>query len=309
MPSGFKNWNVDWLSQNGQRRYPLAADATATDSTGSFQLPDDFITELYIPIHAGLAVQPGRFLIREIGVYAAGYSVIIGYDDGSTVTKIASAVIARSTHVKNTVYNLGGLGDFADTSGRIVIGDIGNIDKQPPGLWQFTLAGARLEPDSIRPIIRGISSFRVKNGSVLSVPVYGDVVFEAGTNQRIDLIQEEDELPIIRWNAIEGEGLNEICACLEEDDVPPIKTINGILPTVAGDFTLLGSDCLETSPIEHGIQLIDTCSKPCCGDPELDAITVALESLRINAATLEQFVGNLESRASQIELAILGAIR
>lgn len=307
MPS-MKNWNLDWLSHNSQRRYPLAADATARDATGDFQLPDDFIVELYLPVHAGLDVQPAQFFIQTIGVYAAGFSVIVGYDDGSEVTQVASAVIARGTHVKNTSYALGGLGDFADSFGRVVIGSLGNIDKQPPGVWTFHLAGGRLETDCIRPIIRGISAFRVRNGSTLSDPIVGDVVFQAGTNERIDVIQTEGEDPIIRWNAIEGAGLNELCGCLESSDSPPIRYIDGVPPTSAGDFTLLGSDCLRVEPIEHGLRLVDRCSQPCCGDPELQAITQALEALRVQAATVEQFLVSLESRVAQMDLAVLGSI-
>lgn len=305
---GLKNWNLDWLAHNSQRRYPLTADATGLDVTGDFSLPDDFIPELYLPVHAGLDVQPGRFFIRSIGVYAAGFSVIVGYDDGTTVHNVASAVIARATHVKNTTYALGGLGDFADTVGRIVIGSLGNIDQQPPGLWQFAMTGTRLETDCVRPIVRGIGGFRVRNGTTLSDLIYGDVVFEAGANQRIDVIYTDGEDPVIRWNAIEGEGLNEICACLDEGSTPPIKTINGVPPTVSGDFTLLGSDCLSVNPIEHGLQLVDTCSQPCCGDPELQEITRALESLRVQAATAEQFLVRLESRVDQMDLAVLGSI-
>lgn len=307
MPSA-KNWNLDWLSHNSQRRYPLASDATAEDVTGDFALPDDFIVELYVPVHAGLDVQPGRFFISAIGVYAAGYSVIVGYDDGTTTYPVASAVIARATHVKNTVYALGGLGDFADTVGRVVIGSLGNIDKQPPGLWNFDLAGGRLETDCIRPILRGISGVRVRNGSSLSEAVSGDLVLEAGTNQRIDVIQEEGEDPVIRFNAIEGAGLNELCGCLDDGDSPPIRTIDGVPPTASGDFTFLGSDCLQIETVDNGLRLVDRCSQPCCGDDELIAITQALEALRVQAATVEQFLNSLESRVAQMDLAVLGSI-
>ncbi len=305
---GFKNWNIDWLSHNGQRRYPLAAEATAQDVTDTFSLPDDFLTELYLPVHAGLAVLPGRFFVRQIGVYAAGYAVIIGYDDGDTVVSAASAVIARETHVKNTAYALGGLGDFADTVGRVVIGSLGNIDLQPPGLWNFALEDTRLETDCVRPIIRGISSIRVRNGSALSDPLYGDIVLSAGTNQRLDVVQEEGEDPAIVFNAIEGAGLNALCGCLDDDDTPPIRTIDGVPPTVSGDFTLLGSDCLEISAVQNGLRILDRCSQPCCGDPELKTITQALEALRIQTSTLEQFLVSLESRVTQMDLAVLGTI-
>ena len=54
MPIGI--WNLEWLNHNSQRSYPLAEDATKTDITGTFTLPDDFILGLYFPIHAGLDV-------------------------------------------------------------------------------------------------------------------------------------------------------------------------------------------------------------------------------------------------------------
>lgn len=303
-----RNWNLSWLSHNSQRAYPLVDDATAKDTSGSFSLPTDFLVELYLPVHAGLSVLPGRFLLHSVGVYSAGYSVVVGYDDGTTIHKVASAVIAKSTHAKNAVYALGGIGDFADTMGRVVIGNLANIDRQPAGLWQFDLSGSRLESDCIRPIIRGIPSIRAKNGAEVSDPAYGHIVLSAGTNCRIDVIRQVDAPVEFRINAIQGAGLNELCGCLDTGDAVPIRRINGIPPTTSGDFTVLGSDCLRVDEIVHGIQLNDTCSEPCCGCKELETITSALEAIRVQAATAEHILASLESRVTQMDMAVLGAL-
>ena len=39
-------WNLEFLNHNAQRSYPLTADATKQDLTGSFVIPDDFLVGL-----------------------------------------------------------------------------------------------------------------------------------------------------------------------------------------------------------------------------------------------------------------------
>jgi hypothetical protein len=71
MPVG--NWNLEWLNHNAQRAYPLADDATGPDETGAFKLPDNFLVELDLPVHAGLNVGPAGFFVLPSAAYAGGY--------------------------------------------------------------------------------------------------------------------------------------------------------------------------------------------------------------------------------------------
>lgn len=305
MPIG--HWNLEWLSHNGQRNYPIAADANVTDQSGDFVIPEDFILEMDVPVHAGLSVDPAKFYIKHLGAFATGYSVVIGYDDGAGGVNVATALINRNTHTRNDSYALGGVGDFDDTMGKIVIGRLDSIDDQPAGYYTFDPSATRLEPDAVRPIIRGVSSLVVVNGTERSDRLYGDIELRAGTNMQLVPVVVSGEDPVIVFSAIDGEGTIEECICLDETDSPPLRTINGIPPTPAGDFTMLGDDCLEFQAIANGLRAVDTCSKPCCGCEELEAITRDLERFGSQATTLENFLVSLETRVTQMDQVVLGA--
>ena len=134
-----KNWNVQWSEHNSQRRYPLADDSTGQDVSGGFEIPNDFLIGCDIPVHAGMGVDPARFFVYTISAYSTGYAVVIGYQpaDGDPVP-VASAMVPSVSHTTNTSYALGGIGDFDDTVGKVVIGRLDNIDNQPPGVWTFS---------------------------------------------------------------------------------------------------------------------------------------------------------------------------
>lgn len=299
--------NLEWLDHNTERNYPLTLDATAKDLTDSFELPEDFIVSLYLSVHAGLNVDPAKFFIKTVGVYSSGFSVVVGYDADSGAVPVASALIARASHSVYTPYRLGGLGDFVDTTGTIVIGKLDNIDEQPAGQFEFDLAGGRLEVDAVRPLIRGISSLQVQNGSDLSDRIYGHVVLRAGNNFRITPVIEAGQDPEIVFDAIEGDGLNEECVCPGDEASVPIRYINQIPPDADGNFTLVGNDCIDISPLSTGVRLSDECSDPCCGCEELQVITQELETFGRQATTLENFLVDLESRVTQMDQVVLGS--
>lgn len=307
MPRGV--WALEWLNENSQRSYPLAEHASGTDVTGDFTLPDDFLVGAYLPVHAGLAVDPGRFHVLWISAFAQGYSVTIGYTpDVGDAVEVGTAVVTKHAHTENQTYALAGLGDFDDTRGQIVIGNTDSIDEQPAGQFEFDLAGGALDPDVVRPNIRGVSSIRLQNGTEVSRKLTGDIELRAGRNIALQLIQVGDADPVIRIDAVDGAGLNEECACDEDDEESPcIRTINGIPPNPGGDFTLLGDDCLNIDPIEHGLQLRDVCSEPCCGCEELEAITQDLERFGDSAQTLRLFVNRLASEVTQMNMVVLGS--
>lgn len=303
------NQNLEWLNHNAQRRYPFADDAELVDTTDAFKLPNDFVVELDLPVNAGMNVGPAGFFLKSVGAYAGGYGIEIGYQptDGDAVT-VATALIPRNGFTKNVPFALGGVGDFADTVGKIVIGRLGNIDDQPPGFWEFTLDTARLDPDAVRPMIRGVSSITCVNGDQRSVPLVGDIELVAGTNMQIVPILQPGQDPIIRFNAISGEGTVDACVCEGEDaNAEPIKKINGVSATNAGDLTFIGSDCIQIETIANGIRIRDVCAQPCCGCAELERITQDLERFGSQAAAVEQFVDRLGTNVDTMSLTILGS--
>lgn len=307
MPIGLLN--KEWLNHNSTRRYPFADDADLTDTTGSFRLPDDFLVELDLPVHAGMNTGPVGFFVQSVSVFASGYGIVVAYQAADlTVKRVATALIPKPEFTRNSTFQLGGVGDFADTIGKVVIGRLDSIDAQPPGFWQFTLATGRLDPDCVRPILRGVSSITCVNGDQRSVPLYGDIELVAGNNMQLVPILQTGEDPIIRINAISGEGTVDDCVCEgDEAQTTPITSVNGIDPTVSGNINIVGSDCVQIVAIPNGLRIVDVCAQPCCGCPELETITRDLERLSSQAAAVDLFVDRLQTAVDAMSFTVLGS--
>lgn len=301
MPIG--NWNLQWLNHNSQRSYPLTERATKTDITDTVRIPDSFIVALYLPIHAGLAVLPEKFFLKSILISPTGYNISIGYNDGDAYPAVAAVNIAKSAYAPNRSYALGGLDDFSDTIGQITIGRLDEIDALPPGLYEFDPAAGEIEPDAIRPMIRGISSIQVDNNSELSQRIYGDILLVAGSNMRIDVAL--GTTPTITFNAISGENLNQNCICDDTQPPPCIQCING--QCGGTDFPLVDGECVQLVPTTNGFKLVDTCAQPCCGCEELNALKLQLDRFGDGVTTLQNFVTRLGSEVTQMSLVVLGS--
>lgn len=296
--------SVEWLDQNTERNYPLALSAGGLDRTGGFRLPTDLLVGLRLSIHAGLVADPGGFYLKAISVFPAGLGLVVGYGDSETT--VASVTIARSAFEPFSQYRLSGVGDFLDTEGYVVLGQLEGLDAQPTGSFVFDKDQTLLEVDCVVPNIRGISGIRVSNGASLSRRITGDVVFVARRNQRISVVEEPGQDPQIIWDGVSGENLNEACVCDDTVQGDPIVSISDVTP-IEGRITLFGSDCLDVVAGTGSIQLNNECSKPCCGRTELETLTQALETLSRQIITFETRMANLEARGGQFEQVVLGS--
>lgn len=303
MPIG--NWNLQWLNHNSQRSYPLTETATKADTSNTIRLPDSFILALYFPVHTGLNVSPDRFFLRGLLITPTGYNVAIGYDDGTNTYDVAAVNIAKSVHTPNRTYALSGLDDFDDCVGQVVIGKLDEIDKLPPGQYAFDYAGGALESDAIRPLIRGVSSLRVQNGSEVSSRLYGDITLIAGANIRLGVNTGQNG-PEILFSAISGENLNADCVCQVPNAGECIRCINGVCSD-DGNFTFGQGTCVEITPTVNGLIFTDTCAQPCCGCAELDALNTQIDRFSDGVNTLQNFVTQLSSEVTQMSLVVLGS--
>lgn len=304
MPIG--NWNLQWLNHNSQRSYPLTERATKIDVSSTIRLPDSFIVALYFPVHAGMAVGPGNFFVRSVLLAPTGFNVVIGYSDGIETVDVAAANIVRNNYVPNRPYALGGLDEFSESIGQIVLGPLDEINQLPYGAYTFTQEAGELEADAIRPMIRGVSSLRVANGTETSEKIYGHVTLVAGTNMRLDVGAGDNGTTTITFNAISGQNLNQDCACDIPDAGECIRCINGVCST-DGTFVLAQDDCVEITPIANGLSFADTCAQPCCGCSELDALTTQINRFGDGVTTLQNFVTRLGSEVTQMSLVVLGS--
>lgn len=303
-------WNLEFLNHNAQRSYPLTDDSSKTDTSGAFTIPNDFLVMMDVPVSTAMDMETGRFFIRQIGLFASGVQLIVAYDSqsASSIVDVATALIPTSNFTRNKVVSLNGIEPYDDINGKVVIGRIDTIQAQPSGLFEFTLEGTRLEPQVVRPMIRGITSLSVSNSvGTVSDRYYGDIELVAGNNIQLSVIPGTQSSQII-ISAINGEGTVNTCVC-EGDavDVPCIKTINNVAPTPDGNFNFLGNDCIEFIPLANGIKVIDKCCSPCCGCPELEAITKDLERFANQRSLLELFVNQLATEVATFDTTVLGS--
>lgn len=300
-------WNLEFLNHNRQRSYPLTADSTKTDVTGSFRIPDDFLVGMDIPMSSSMDMTTGRFFIRQLGLFASGVQLTLSYDNGGQIMDIGTALIPEATQ-QNAVVALGGIDPFDDVNGKVVIGKLSTIFEQPTGLFNFTLDDTRVEPQAVRPMLRSITSLQIADAAgATSSRLYGDIELVAGSNVQLSTVVTAEETQII-ISAISGEGTIENCVCEgAAAGSEPIRTINGVSPTPDGNINILGDNCLTFAAVENGIQADDACCAPCCGCEELEQITRDLEQFNIQRASLETFVNNLVSENTEFSVNILGA--
>lgn len=300
--------NLQWSNHNSQRSYPLADWGSAVDKSGTIRIPDSFLVGLYLPIHAWTNIFPEKFYIQSLTVSPVVYGITIGYDDGTIAPPLVAGIhFARASHTPYLSYALNGAGAFDDVVGRVAFGPLDDIDQLPPGVYTFDPAATPLETDSINPVIRGVSSLTVVNGSDRSPRIYGDVELVAGTNMRIVASLTDGQPPQITFSAISGEGLNEACACEEVADGPAIRFINGIPPLPDGNFRVVGNRCMDIQPAQNGLRFSDLCSEPCCGCEELTALTRQIDRFADGAATLQNFVTRVGGEVAQMNQVVLGS--
>lgn len=297
--------NIEFANLNSQRSYPLADDATGIDVTGTFRLPKDFVVGLDLPVHVGMVTSPDKFFIRNIGVFANGFAIVVGYNSDAGPVNVASAMIPVEGHELNQVYSLGGLTPFDDTVGKIVIGSLQNITEQPPGYYNLAFSEGRLDPDAVRPSLRGVSGLIVVNGSQKSDVIYGDVLFTAGENMRLTAIAVSGQNPQVRFDAISGEGLTDPCQCSDEL-ANPIYSINGVRPNADGEFFLPPGTCIELTEVTNGLKISNPCSQPCLGCTSLEELTRQLETMGTENQSVKNLAQSMQSVINSTNI-ILGS--
>jgi hypothetical protein len=293
-------WDIEWLNANSQRRYPLRDDATRADTNAAMVIPDDFMVDLLWPVQAGTGADPTLFHIYAIDIFGTGVKITLGYDG----SPIGETLIDTATFVPNKTYVINGLNDFEDSLGKVVIGTLNSIQAFA-GHFEFDAAGAGLQPTVIKPNLRGVNALFLQNGQDISDAIQGDVVFEAGSNFQLNFQRRsgtKTDPHVIVLSAIDGTNLNADCECDPQETRQPILTISGIPGDENNDFKLLGSTCVEMTPVGNGLKVENPCSEPCCGCQELEVVHQATETLTgqvhtlINlAAKLEAAIGTLES--------------
>jgi hypothetical protein len=288
--------HVGWLNQNANRAYPLSEESTRKDMTDSYALPSNLLVDMVLPINATLDYDPSGFYLSKLTVFGVGLSLEFSYWTGSAEALVGIVTVDQSTFTENKTYQLEGRNDFEGVVGKVVIGSLDEVFTIA-GVFEFDLAGGRIESSIIVPDIRGITGMRVLDGDDAGELFQGNVAFEPGSNMRF-VVSDFGGVTILTISAIDGEGTIADCACEGEAALAdPIRTINGVEPDDLGNIDLIGDDCLKVTPQPGGnqVSITDDCSKPCCGCPELETLSSDQARVRDQVQTLDNLTAKLDS--------------
>jgi len=297
--------HVGWLNQNAGRTYPLSEEATRKDITDSYDLPDDFLVDMILPINAALDYDPSAFYLSKLAVFGIGVTAEFSYWTGTAAALVGRVTVDVNTFDENKTYILNGQDDFEGVVGKVVVGRIDTVFERA-GVFEFDLAGGRIESSVIVPDIRGVTGMRVLDGDDIGELFQGDIAFEPGANMRFT-IADFGGVTVLQISAINGEGTIADCECQGEVALSgPVRTLNGVPPDSLGNINLIGDDCLKITPqaTDNQVQLVDECSKPCCGCPELETLVEDQKRVRDQVQTLVNLVGRLESGISVLDTVV-----
>lgn len=291
--------NVEWLNQNALRAFPFREDTLRSPVVGgvhsqTIRIPDSAFVDFVVTI-AGDGSE--RVYLRTLAKVGAFLTLV--FADASD-TPVGSVAIDTTSHTPNTGYTFAGTGAYSDARGRVVLGNLADLNSElPDGQWSFDISATEMETCTVRPALRGVRSISVENDGTVSSPLYGHVRFVAGSNIRLTVNEETNSLRIDARSAV---GFQEECECDDYVVPEPIVTVNGI--NVA-DLTITGDGKCTTVSVEGNKLIIgDTCSKPCCGCPEQDFITQTAQRLELALRSVEAAVARVASRQAEYEAVV-----
>lgn len=302
---------TEWLNSNSLRNYPLSQLATQQANNSSFQIPDELFVDMKLAVPYIAGIKPSGFYISSITVYPQGFVFELGYDGDFQAPSIAvSSPVAFAGFTQNTSVGIKGVAssstyDFSQIAGVAVIGDLSKL-QGAVGTFTFNLAATRLESTVVSLGIKRISGVRVVNSGFTTPVLSGQISLQSGSNHSIT-VTSSPEYSALRFNAVDGGGLEETCDCNDIELSPCIRTINGLRGDAQGNIAIVGGDCVSVETDSDGITISDTCAKPCCGCNELQVVVTDTENLNSRLTELANQITLLASSVADLQNVCLGS--
>ena len=296
--------NVEWLNQNLLRAYPIHenADTTPLLKSGAAAVGLHIPTCLITDFAFTLAFDEVDGTVPSLtGISHAGGGFSLEISLGNRVLTTVTVNIAD--HVVNSAYRVYGVGDNADCSGWIVLGDLDRAAEElPEGVYRFNAGQVPFEVSTLRMAPRGVRSITAvgKYGLKTYMPLYGNVRIIAGSDISV---RNDDSLNAI-WLQAEsktGYARTEPCQCGEASG-RHVSSINGMsvdAVQIIGDGTCISVETVNNAT-DKQVKIRDTCSTPCCGCNELNFVESAVATLNHSIAVLQAYADTLNARIGEL---------
>lgn len=288
----------EFCDQNMHRAFPLSDASAGKDTSGTFYLPTDLITDIFLCVPNITGLDKTAFYISNISIRRYQLDITIGYDGVSDY--IGSFRAISTTAALHTQYDYvpaeTSLGNDYDAlfhaTGQITIGNAAEA-AATPGSFSFDYANGAILGSRISAGLLNVQYFQVGDRLLT-----GTIKLKAGANVELNLVTDDTVDPPVHTITVSA-SLNagaDVLDLLNNADVVaaltalygvPIQTINGIRPDSSMEFTLAAADCSKLTSLAHGISLANPCARP-CGDEDA------------NVNQLLEDVGALDLRYGQL---------
>lgn len=275
--------NQESLDRASDSRYPLNSFASARDSTGAFNLPNDFLAGLYITIPSELRLVMTSVHIRQIVATPNLVVMTIAGSIGLETVDLARldiGLVAVDAQISMEGYGLAlaePLGEYQDIKCHAVIARTENIRAQPSGTFTFDRDSGGIDVDCVRPIVRGVSALEVETQFEQFVRLSGPIRMRPGSNTRFRVETESGE-PVVYVDAIDASDLNESLQC-DDGQTPAIRRINGLPGNSQREILLRESRCLEIDAAGDTIGIRNRCSEPCASCAEAEQVKAVVDPM------------------------------
>jgi hypothetical protein len=215
-------------------------------------------------------------------------NVVIEVSDDQDVV-VGTFDIDGTTHTTDKSYYMNVTNNYVGSNGKIDIGVLDGLFKQPAGNFTFLLSSTEFEPRTVIPGIRGIDRMKFVDTLEGEYSMTGDVTLITRRNNRFSYNTSTNT---VIFDAGDNLGLNKQCA---QNNC--VKMINGVVPDNSGNISLIGIDCLKiSSPTQYTLEMEDTCCTPCSGCTDLEELTTRLTSLENKFLDLKSHYSNINTQ-------------
>lgn len=300
----------EWLNANSLRNYPIRENASRTDVSGSFTIPNELLVSAQFNYSRDYL--NGRFYISKVVVSDRSVRIFISFlssEENAVSREIGNVNIFSESFEKFSYFSFSGQGEDFAVLGSLGIGDISSTINAGIGEFLFDPDATTFEANTQFVSIPALKTVEVYNADDQLLYRATEILkLKEGDNIKLTYLPPQvgsgDPYGSIRIDAIDGQNLvspND-CENVTEFLPPCIKRINGVGPNADGTIFLVGSDCIDVLdlPSAHTLELSDTCAESCCGCIELQALTDALEKLKEQEQTIRDLINSTQGQQSEL---------
>lgn len=300
----------EWLNANSLRNYPIRENASRTDVSGSFTIPNELLVSAQFNYSRDYL--DGGFYISKVVVSDSSVRIFISFissEENAVSREIGSVNIFSDSFEKFSYFSFSGQGEDFAVLGSLGVGDISSTINAGIGEFLFESNATTFEANTQFVSIPALKTVEVYNADDQLLYRATEILkLKEGDNIKLTYLPPQigssDPYGSIRIDAIDGQNLvspND-CENVTEFLPPCIKKINGVGPNAEGTIFLVGSDCIDVLdlPTSHTLELSDTCAESCCGCIELQALTDALEKLKEQEQTIRDLINSTQGQQSEL---------